>query len=100
MGLWEKGEFRENQAKLSSVENNFSRTLQPLLFIFQQIRAHKNYGPYMKVLSKLKYDNLKALQEFRETNVNIAGFLVEPISRGSRSVCAGGRFICPKQELC
>jgi ornithine--oxo-acid transaminase len=68
----------ENQAQIIVCENNFHGRTTTIISFSNDENARKNFGPLQKALSKL-HDDTDALEAALKSNVNIAGFLVEPI---------------------
>jgi ornithine--oxo-acid transaminase len=58
-------------------ENNFHGRTTTIISFSNDENARKNFGPLQKALSN--YDDTDALEAALKSNVNIAGFLVEPI---------------------
>jgi ornithine--oxo-acid transaminase len=68
----------ENQAQIIVCENNFhGRTKR--LFHFQMMKMHVRILDLYRRLYQIAYDDTDALEAALKSNVNIAGFLVEPI---------------------
>jgi ornithine--oxo-acid transaminase len=72
----------ENQAQIIVCENNFHGRTTIISFSNDE-NARKNFGPLQKALSKLLM-MIRILEAALKSNVNIAGFLVEPIQGGGR----------------
>lgn len=76
---YEKKGIAENQAQIIVCENNFHGRTTTIISFSNDPVARKNFGPYTEGFLKIEYDNLQALEETLENNINVAGFLVEPI---------------------
>jgi ornithine--oxo-acid transaminase len=84
MGYEVKG-IPENQAQIIVCENNFHGRTTTIISFSNDENARKNFGPLQKALSNC-YDDTDALEAALKSNVNIAGFLVEPI-QGEGRLC-------------
>ncbi len=69
----------EEKANIIVCENNFHGRTTTIISFSNDPVARKNFGPYTPGFVKIKYDNLKALENALKTIDNVAGFLVEPI---------------------
>jgi acetylornithine/succinyldiaminopimelate/putrescine aminotransferase len=54
------------------------------LFHFQMMKMHVRILTFTEGFIKIAYDDTDALEAALKSNVNIAGFLVEPIQRSGR----------------
>lgn len=76
---YEKKGIPENEAQIVVCKNNFHGRTSTIISFSNDPVARKNFGPYAQGFLKIEYNNSDALREVLESNINIAGFLVEPI---------------------
>ncbi len=102
---YEKKGIRENEAKIIVCSNNFHGRTTTIISFSSDPLARKNFGPFTPGFLTIPYNDLKALEEALKQDVNIAGFLVEPI-QGEAGVfvpdegyLAGAKALCEKYHV-
>lgn len=76
---YEKKGILENQAKIIVCENNFHGRTTTIISFSNDKNARQNFGPFTDGFIRIPYNDVNALKNVLENEVNIAGFLVEPI---------------------
>ena len=90
----------ENEAEIIVCKNNFHGRTTTIISFSNDPVARKNFGPYTKGFIKIKYDNLKELEETLKGNSNIAGFLVEPIQGEAGVYVPEDGYLAKAKALC
>lgn len=97
---YEKKGIPEQEAKIIVCENNFHGRTTTIISFSNDPDAKKNFGPYTPGFLKIKYNDIDALKTLLETEINIAGFLVEPIQGEAGVFVPDGDFISQAKSLC
>ncbi|HEA22588.1 MAG TPA: ornithine--oxo-acid transaminase [Pricia antarctica] len=95
----EKG-IPENKAQIIVCKNNFHGRTTTIISFSNDPVGRKNFGPYTEGFLKIEYDNLNALKEALENNVNVAGFLVEPIQGEAGVFVPSEGYLKSAKALC
>lgn len=90
----------ENEAQIVVCKNNFHGRTTTIISFSNDSVARKNFGPYTEGFLKIEYDNLNALKEALENNINVAGFLVEPIQGEAGVFVPSEGYLKSAKELC
>ena len=75
---YEKKGIAQDKAKIIVCENNFHGRTTTIISFSNDPEARNNYGPYTPGFEAIPYNDLNALAEALK-DVEVAGFLVEPI---------------------
>ena len=97
---YEKKGIPENEAKIIVCENNFHGRTTTIISFSSDPIARKNFGPYTKGFIKIEYDNLLALKEVLENDINVAGLLVEPIQGEAGVFVPSENYLKEAKALC
>jgi len=97
---YEKKGIAENEAQIIVCKNNFHGRTTTIISFSNDETARKNFGPYTDGFIKIEYNNLKALQEALENNLNIAGFLVEPIQGEAGVYVPSEYYLAKAKAMC
>ena len=97
---YEKKGIPENEAQIIVCKNNFHGRTTTIISFSNDPVARKNFGPYTEGFLKIEYDNLNALKETLENNVNVAGFLVEPIQGEAGVFVPSDGYLKSAKKLC
>ena len=90
----------ENEAEIVVCENNFHGRTTTIISFSNDENARKNFGPFTKGFLKIEYDNLKALENALQNNLNIAAFLVEPIQGEAGVYVPSEGYLSAAKKLC
>lgn len=97
---YQKKGIPENQAQIIVCENNFHGRTTTIISFSNDPVATENYGPYTQGFIKVEYDNLIALEQALNNNVNVAGFLVEPIQGEAGVYVPSEGYLKAAKALC
>lgn len=97
---YEKKGIPETKAQIIVCDNNFHGRTTTIISFSNDEDARKNFGPYTPGFIKIPYDDTDALQEALENNLNIAGFLVEPIQGEAGVYTPAIDFLAKAKALC
>ena len=90
----------ENEAQIIVCKNNFHGRTTTIISFSNDPVARKNFGPYTDGFIKIEYDNLNALEAALKNNVNVAGFLVEPIQGEAGVYVPSEGYLKAAKTLC
>lgn len=90
----------ENKADIVVCENNFHGRTTTIISFTSDPVASKNFGPFTKGFIKIEYDNLNALEDTLKSNLNVAGFLVEPIQGEAGVYVPSDGYLSKAKALC
>lgn len=89
----------ENKAKIIVCADNFHGRTSTIISFSTDLKAKKNFGPYMPGFVIIPYNDLNALAKTLQDK-NIAGFLVEPIQGEAGVVVPDEGYLASAKELC
>ncbi len=98
-GYQKKG-VPENQAQIIVCENNFHGRTSTIISFSTDPNSKGDFGPYATGFIHVPYDDLEALESVLETNLNVVGFLVEPIQGEAGVYTPAEDFIKGAKALC
>ncbi len=98
-GYQKKG-VPENQAQIIVCNNNFHGRTSTIISFSTDPNSKQNFGPYATGFIHVPYDDLDALEAVLETNLNVVGFLVEPIQGEAGVYTPAPDFIKGAKALC
>ena len=90
----------ENQAQIIVCENNFHGRTTTIISFSNDETARKNFGPFTSGFIKIPYDDINALEAVLKSNINIAGFMVEPIQGEAGVYVPTEGFLAKAKALC
>ena len=90
----------ENQAQIIVCENNFHGRTTTIISFSNDENARKSFGPFTEGFIKIAYDDTDALEAALKSNVNIAGFLVEPIQGEAGVYVPTEGYLAKAKALC
>jgi len=97
---YEKKGIPENEAQIIVCENNFHGRTTTIISFSNDEDARKNFGPFTDGFIKLEYNNLEVLELTLKSNVNVAGFLVEPIQGEAGVYVPSEGYLKKAKALC
>jgi len=97
---YEKKGIAENEAEIIVCENNFHGRTTTIISFSNDPVARTNFGPFTKGFIKIEYDNLEALEIALKNNINVAGFLVEPIQGEAGVYVPSEDYLAKAKALC
>jgi len=92
--------IHENQAQIIVCENNFHGRTTTIISFSNDETARKNFGPFTSGFIKIPYDDINALEAVLKSNINIAGFMVEPIQGEAGVYVPTEGFLAKAKALC
>ncbi|KAB1071927.1 ornithine--oxo-acid transaminase [Tamlana haliotis] len=90
----------ENEAEIIVCENNFHGRTTTIISFSNDPVARKNFGPYTKGFIKIAYNDLDTLEESLKNNLNVSGFLVEPIQGEAGVYVPDEGYLTKAKALC
>ena len=90
----------ENEAEIIVCKNNFHGRTTTIISFSNDPVARKNFGPYTDGFIKIEYDNLQALEQALKNNINVAGFLAEPIQGEAGVYVPSEGYLAKAKALC
>jgi ornithine--oxo-acid transaminase len=97
---YEKKGLAKNEAQIVVCENNFHGRTTTIISFSIDPDAYNNYGPYTPGFIVIPYNNVDALENVLKNNLNIAGFLVEPIQGEAGAYVPDAGYLRSCAELC
>ena len=97
---YEKKGIPKNQAKIVVCNGNFHGRTTSIISFSDDDNAKQNFGPFTPGFITIPYDDLKALEMTLQSDVNIAGFLVEPIQGEAGVRVPSEGYMTKVKELC
>jgi len=97
---YEKKGLPENSAQIVVCENNFHGRTTTIVSFSVDHEAYNNYGPYTPGFIVIPYNDADALEILLKSNVNIAGFLVEPIQGEAGALVPDDGYLKKCYNLC
>ena len=97
---YEKKGILENQAKIIACENNFHGRTTTIVSFSVDPDAYNHYGPFTPGFVVIPYNDIEALEKILSTDVDIAGFLVEPIQGEAGAYVPDEGYLARCAELC
>jgi ornithine--oxo-acid transaminase len=89
----------DNTAKIIVCENNFHGRTTGVISFSSEPASYKGFGPLMPGFEIIPYGDIKALEEALD-DVNVAGFLVEPIQGEAGVVIPPDGYLAAAKHLC
>ncbi|RYU95960.1 ornithine--oxo-acid transaminase [Emticicia agri] len=90
----------ENKAKIIFAGGNFHGRTLSVISASTDPTARKDFGPYMKGIEIVPYNNIEALEEALINDPYIAGFIVEPIQGEAGVVVPDDNYLPEAFRLC
>lgn len=90
----------ENQAQIVVCADNFHGRTTTIISFSVDPEAYNEYGPYTPGFIVVPYNDVEALKNTLSENVNIAGFLVEPIQGEAGAKVPDEGYLRAAYELC
>ena len=90
----------KNKAEIVVCENNFHGRTTTIISFSSDPLAYKNFGPLTNGFVKIEYDSLEALEEVLKNNLNVVGFLVEPIQGEAGVYVPSEGYLSKAKALC
>lgn len=90
----------ENKAEIIVCENNFHGRTTTIISFSNDPVARENFGPFTKGFIKIEYNNVEALESALKNNLNVAGFLVEPIQGEAGVYVPSDDYLIKAKALC
>jgi ornithine--oxo-acid transaminase len=90
----------KNKAEIVVCENNFHGRTTTIISFSSDPLAYKNFGPLTNGFVKIEYDSLEALEEVLKNNLNVVGFLVEPIQGEAGVYVPSEGYLSKAKVLC
>ena len=90
----------ENKAKIIFAGGNFHGRTLSVISASTDPTARKDFGPYMKGIELVPYNNIEALEEALINDPYIAGFIVEPIQGEAGVVVPDDQYLPEAYRLC
>jgi len=91
--------IKENQAKIIVCENNFHGRTVTVISMSNDPDSYNGFGPFTPGFIKIPYNDLKALGKVLE-DLNVAGFLVEPIQGEAGVFAPADGYLRKAYEMC
>jgi ornithine--oxo-acid transaminase len=90
----------ENKAKIIFAGGNFHGRTLSVISASTDPTARKDFGPYMRGIELVPYNNIEALEEALINDPYIAGFIVEPIQGEAGVVVPDDQYLPEAFRLC
>ena len=90
----------ENQAQIVVCADNFHGRTTTIISFSVDPEAYNEYGPYTPGFIVVPYNDVLALKNILSENVNVAGFLVEPIQGEAGAKVPDEGYLRAVYELC
>ena len=90
----------ENQAQIVVCADNFHGRTTTIISFSVDPEAYNEYGPYTPGFIVVPYNDVLALKNILSENVNVAGFLVEPIQGEAGAKVPDEGYLRAAYELC
>ena len=90
----------QNEAEIVVCENNFHGRTTTIISFSNDPVARKNFGPYTNGFIKIAYNNVDALEAVLKSNLNVAGFMVEPIQGEAGVYVPDADYLRKAKALC
>ncbi len=91
--------IEEGKAKIIVCDGNFHGRTSTVISFSNDPSARKNFGPYMPGFISIPYNDTKALAEALK-DINVAGFLVEPIQGEAGVFVPDEGYLSKTKQLC
>ncbi len=92
--------IENKQAQIIVCENNFHGRTTTIISFSNDPVARKHFGPFTDGFIKIEYNNLDALEATLKNNLNVAGFLVEPIQGEAGVYVPSDDYLIKAKALC
>lgn len=90
----------ENEAVILFANENFHGRTLSIISASDDPLSTKGFGPYMKGIERVTYNDVTALETALKNNPNIAGFIVEPIQGEAGVVVPNENYLPDVAEIC
>ncbi len=97
---YEKKGLTDNKAQLIVCENNFHGRTTTIISFSSDHEAYNHYGPYTPGFIEIPYNDVAALEKVLNENLNIAGFLVEPVQGEAGALVPDHGYLKKCYDLC
>jgi ornithine--oxo-acid transaminase len=97
---YEKKGLPENSAQIVVCENNFHGRTTTIISFSIDHDAYNHYGPYTPGFLVIPFNDCIALEKVLNENLNIAGFLVEPIQGEAGAYVPDEGYLKKCYDLC
>ena len=92
--------IEKNKAKIVFATGNFHGRTLTAISASNDPSSRNGFGPFMKGIKSVPYNDLKALKKLLKRSKNIAGFIVEPIQGEAGVVVPDEGYLAQARELC
>lgn len=97
---YEKKGISENQAQIIVCDGNFHGRTTTIISFSNDENARNNFGPFTTGFIKIPFNDIDALENAIRLNINVAGFLVEPIQGEAGVFTPDDNYLAKAKELC
>ena len=97
---YEKKGLPDNMAQIVVCENNFHGRTTTVVSFSSDHEAYNHYGPFTPGFIVIPYNNAAALEKVLNENLNVAGFLVEPIQGEAGALVPDEGYLKKCFDLC
>ena len=97
---YEVKKVEKNNATILFAENNFwGRTISAISSSTDPL-SYNNFGPFMKGIDIIPYNDLNSLENKLKNNSNIVAFMVEPIQGEAGVIIPDDKYLYNVKKLC
>jgi len=97
---YEKKGLSENSAQIVVCENNFHGRTTTIISFSIDPDAYNHYGPFTPGFIVIPYNDANTLEKVLNENLNVAGFLVEPIQGEAGAYVPDADYLKKCFDLC
>lgn len=90
----------KNKARILFADNNFHGRTLSVISASSDPTAKNDFGPFMPGISRIPYNDVKALENELASDSNIAGFIVEPIQGEAGVFVPDEGYLTKVAQLC